>query len=155
MVLADKIQAITEEAIQGTTFFVVDILVTTFRSNTRVAIFLDGDNGIGIDDCAEISRKIDDVIEAENLIEKGYTLEVSSPGLDKPLKHKRQYQRNVGRKLKLLMNDKSEKTGTLLGVTDNGINLMEEIKEKKLKTEKEVNIPFDQINKANIIVVFK
>jgi ribosome maturation factor RimP len=155
MAIVDKITEFVEKNLENTSFFVVDVFLNTFRSSTRIAVFLDGDNGIGVEDCAKVSRALNEELEKGEIIKsEDYTLEVSSPGLDKPLKLKRQYNANIGRKLKIVLNDKSEKTGKLLEVKENEIEIMEEIKVKKKITEKPATILFSDINKANVTVVF-
>jgi ribosome maturation factor RimP len=155
MAIVDKITELVEQELEGTSFFVVDVFLNTFRSSTRIAVFLDGDNGIGVDDCAKVNRALNEILSTGELIKaEDYTLEVSSPGLDKPLKLKRQYNANIGRKLKIVLNDKSEKTGKLLNVNENEIEIMEEIKVKKKITEKPTAILFSDIAKANVTVVF-
>lgn len=155
MTIVDKIAEIVEKNLENTSFFVVDVFLNTFRNSTRIAVFLDGDNGIGVEDCAKVSRALNEELEKGEIIKsEDYTLEVSSPGLDKPLKLKRQYNANIGRKLKIVLNDKSEKTGKLVEVKENEIEIMEEIKVKKKITEKPATILFSDINKANVTVVF-
>jgi len=65
--------------------------------NGKLIILMDGDSGIGIADCAAISRHVGFHLEEENVIEQAYNLEVSSPGIDTPLVLKRQYEKNIGR----------------------------------------------------------
>jgi ribosome maturation factor RimP len=64
-------------------------------------VFIDKPGGVTLDDCAEVSREIDALLEVEDPIPKGYVLEVSSPGLDRPLKSVRDFQRNVGKSLEI------------------------------------------------------
>lgn len=78
-------------------YYLVDIEVKPFRRKTRVAIFVDTDAGIQIDECAELSRQIGDLLDDLEALDEGYTLEVSSPGLDRPLSGERQFQKNIGR----------------------------------------------------------
>lgn len=158
-----RIEEIVEEELQEE-FFLVDVIITGSRksnvtqtANAKILVLIDGDNGITIDTCAEISRKLGETIETENLFESAYLLEVSSPGLDYPLKLKRQYEKNKGRKVKVLANDDQLREGELLEVTDDKILIREETREKgKKKIElKEVEISFSDIKKTNVVISFR
>src|ERR1700733_1851002 len=97
----------------------------------RPDLFLvDGEKGIGIADCAQISRHVGFHLEEENVIEQAYNLEVSSPGIDAPLVLTRQYVKNVGRQLAIKMADGSKKEGKLTGMTEDAVIIEEVIKEK-------------------------
>src|ERR1700744_6674434 len=76
--------------------FLVDVKL---HSNGKLIILVDGDSGIGIAECAQISRYVGFRLEEENAIETAYNLEVSSPGVDTPLTQLRQYTKNIGREL--------------------------------------------------------
>ena len=81
--------------------FLVDLIVTGFSGNQRVLVLIDGEAGLPIETCSLISRKLSNRIEEEDLIEGAFNLEVSSPGIDRPLSLPRQYKKNIGRKLKI------------------------------------------------------
>jgi ribosome maturation factor RimP len=136
--------------------FLVGVTVSDSAVKPKVTIMADGDQGISIDQCASISRRLAKRIEEQQGEEFSYVLEVTSPGIDYPLTTPRQFQRNVGRKLKLKMADGEEKIGILNEVTENGILLTEESKgkNKKLATEA-TSIPLADIVKANIVISFK
>ncbi|HSI91210.1 MAG TPA: hypothetical protein VK927_08845 [Adhaeribacter sp.] len=136
--------------------YLVGVTVSESAVKPKVTVMADGDEGISIDQCASISRRLAKRIEEQQGEEFSYVLEVTSPGLDHPLTSQRQYQRNVGRKLKLKMADGSEKVGLLNEVNENGILLTEETKgkNKKLATEPTA-VPFSEIVKANIVISFK
>ena len=121
----------------------------------KVTVIADGDQGISIDQCATISRRLGRRIEENYGEEISYTLEVTSPGADQPLLYPRQYKRHVGRKIKVVLQDGSEKVGTLDEVTSTGIDLSEEIKEKKKISIQPVQINFSDIAKSTIVISFK
>ncbi|PIQ20875.1 MAG: ribosome maturation factor [Cytophagales bacterium CG18_big_fil_WC_8_21_14_2_50_42_9] len=136
--------------------FIVGINVSESAVKQKVTIIADGDNGISIDQCASISRRLGRRIEEAYGEEISYTLEVTSPGADQPLIYPRQYKRHVGRKLKVTLQDGIEKTGELTEVTPEGIAILEEKKEKgKKATFTPVQIAFAEIAKSNIIITFK
>jgi len=133
--------------------FIVDIKM---HSNGKLVILVDGDNGIGIDDCVAISRHVGFNLEEENVIETAYNLEVSSPGLDAPLKFLRQYIKNVGRNLAIKMADGTKREGRLSSITEDAIVIEEKIKEKGKRAETvESVIPIEQITETKVLISFK
>ena len=136
--------------------FIVDVAVSDSPVRPKITVLADGEQGITIDQCAIISRRINKKIEEEFGEEVSYVLEVSSPGLDFPLTQPQQFKRNIGRNLKLRLQDGAEKTGKLEEVTEAGINLLEEVKQKgKKATYVPVQIPYGDIVKANVVISFK
>jgi len=139
--------------------FLVDISVSSAKNSQKVLVHLDGDEGVNIDICAEISRQLGAMLEEENLISGSFTLEVSSPGLDLPLKLHRQYRKNIGRKIKVLTEDNETRKGVLKEVGEEQIVMLEEMPAKGAKKKKdnvkEVSIPFENIKKTNVLASFK
>ena len=123
--------------------FIVDIKVV---NNAKIIVLLDGDEGVGIHDCALVSRHVGFHLEEENLIEHAYNLEVSSPGLDTPLLSDRQYQKNVGRNVVIKLTDGSKIEGKLLEVKVEGLLIAHSVKEKGKKAQEVESI----IEKSNI-----
>lgn len=122
----------------------------------KLVILMDGDKGIGIADCAAISRHVGFHLEEENVIETAYNLEVSSPGIDQPLTMPRQFVKNVGRTLALKMADGSKREGKLSGLTEDAIIIEETKKEKGKKAEQvESVIPIGQIAETKVVISFK
>jgi ribosome maturation factor RimP len=142
---------------EGENFFVVDVLASASKIKTKVSILLDTDAGISIDECAEISRKVDSRLDELNLLENAYTLEVSSPGVDQPLKLNRQYIKNIGRNVKVLLKDGTEKTGKLEAVSDTAITLsvLTNTKKKQTTPAEPLVLVFDNINKTQVLISFK
>ncbi|MXV50007.1 ribosome assembly cofactor RimP [Pedobacter sp. HMF7647] len=133
--------------------FLVDIKMAP---GNKLLILIDGDNGVDIKDCVAISRHVGFHLEEENAIETAYNLEVSSPGIDTPLKSTRQYQKNVGRLLSVKKTDGSQLEGNLLSVEPEGINIEQQIKVKGKKAElKEVFVPFGEITETKVLISFK
>jgi ribosome maturation factor RimP len=126
------------------------------HSNGKLIVLVDGDNGIGIADCAAISRHVGFHLEEENVIEEAYNLEVSSPGIDTPLVLKRQYAKNIGRTVSIKMGDGTKKEGELLTAGDDFIIITETIKQKGKKAETvESTIPTDKITETKVLISFK
>ncbi len=155
MDLRETIIEISSEYLKDDSFFVVDVVVKGVSGKTKILVLLDGDDGVNIDDCASLSRQIASHIETEELLDIPFILEVSSPGIDHPLKLDRQYKKNVGRALKLATTTGDILTGKLLGVSDSDIELNLEVKEKKKVSYQTVTVPFQEIEKANVLVSFK
>jgi ribosome maturation factor RimP len=119
-------------------------------------ILVDGDKGIGIAECAQISRYVGFKLEEEDVIKTAYNLEVSSPGIDFPLTMTRQYTKNIGRDLAIKMMDGSKHEGTLTAITADAVMIDEIIKEKgKKATVIESVIPIEQITETKVVISFK
>jgi ribosome maturation factor RimP len=102
-------------------YFLVDLRI---KPTNNVKVFLDGDSGITIEKCVQINRKLYKKLEESAIFPSGdFSLEVSSAGLDEPLKLYRQYKKNIGRKVEVLLQDGSQKEGELKDVTEEGIVL--------------------------------
>lgn len=133
--------------------FLVDIIVSS-RNMSKITVVVDGDNGVTIDDCGEISRELSARLDAMNFGTGRYVLEVTTPGLDQPLKLKRQYAKNIGRMLKVHCKDKSIVSAKLVKADNQGIVLSQEVKEGKNRLEKEIQVPFEEIEKAFVQISF-
>src|ERR1700712_3529837 len=154
MNIEKRVKELVEEKIADKpNLFLVDIKM---HSNGKLIILVDGDNGIGIDDCVAISRHVGFHLEEGNVIEAAYNLEVSSPGLDAPLTSIRQYLKNIGRNLAIKMADGTKREGKLNGLTEDAIIIEEKIKEKGKKAEVvESVIPIKQIVETKVLISFK
>jgi ribosome maturation factor RimP len=142
-----------EAILEGGDHFVVDVKITA--DLRRIGVALDGDAGVDIDYCAEVSRKLGAALdELENL--GAYVLEVSSPGADAPMKLLRQLPKHVGRDLKLKKTDGSEIKARLEGVEGSHLLLTYTHKEKGKKAEeRSLSLPFGELEYAKVIISFK
>lgn len=155
MDIAEEIKRMAEEKLVDPSQFIVDIVVSARSGPKKVLVIVDGDAGIGIDDCAALSREVSKALDETGLLgEESYMLEVSTPGLDHPLKLKRQYRKNIGRKLKVKLPDRTVE-GKLEAVTEETITLSQETGSGKKKETKNVDIHFSEIEKAFVLVSFK
>ena len=155
MNIQEKLEKITLNSFDSPALFLVDLNITDSKGPQKVKILIDSDEGLNIDACAKISRKISAAIEEDELFTKNFVLEVSSPGIDYPLKFKRQYQKNIGRKIKVVCNDLEEIEGKLIAVETDSILVGKEEKIKKNKVIKETEISFSEIKKSIVLVTFK
>ena len=124
---------------------IVEIKLVRFRKENRLQIFVDSDEGVRLDDCARLSRRIETIIDENAMFSSVYTLEVSSPGLDRPLITAKDFRRRIGEKVELSFNDTgmAPMTGDLISADDIVL---------QLKTEggtQSVNL--DQIRMGRII----
>ena len=149
-----RVKELVEEKIADKpNLFLVDVKM---HSNGKLMILVDGDNGIGIDDCVAISRHVGFRLEEENVIETAYNLEVSSPGVDTPLTMIRQYVKNIGRNLAIKMADGAKREGKLSGITEDAVIIEETIKNKGKKAETvESVIPINTITETKVLISFK
>jgi ribosome maturation factor RimP len=137
MTLKDTLsQIITEKIITNPEIFLVEVIVAD-KVKKKIMVLLDGDKGVDIDECAKVSRQLGEIIEAENIIEDAYLLEVSSPGLDFPLKLQRQYVANIGRNLKVETSS-GVFNGIIKEVSETGIILEIAIKKSKTQLKKDL-----------------
>ena len=136
-------------------YFLVEVVVSGAQKKSKVLVMIDGDQGVSIDQCAELSRKIAADLEENEIMEEAYRLEVSSPGVEFPLKFERQYPQHTGRKVKITLNSGAEKTGKLLEVSDGILKLDEELKEGKKTKWQEVQIKSEDIKNMIVLVSFK
>jgi len=133
-------------------YFIVEVKI---KPTNNVKIYLDGDQGITIEKCISINRALYKLLEAAVFYPDGdFSLEVSSPGLDEPLKLHRQYEKNVNRPVEVMLNDGVKIEGKLLSVSPTGIEL-EETKGKNKKKEVLLHtFSFDNIKSTKLQVVF-
>lgn len=111
--------------------FLVEIKISP---GNNIKVFIDGDNGVSIDKLVRYNRGLYKQIEECGLFPNGdFSLEVSSPGLDEPLKLRRQYQKNIGRYVEVILKEGSKKEGKLVSVSDDEVVLEEERGKNKKK----------------------
>lgn len=156
MTIETQVQAV-ERMVEGLLaddpqYFLVEVMI---RPTNNVKVFLDGDKGISIEKCISYNRQLYKLLESSSLFPADdFSLEVSSPGLDEPLKLMRQYHKNTGRKVEVLLKDGVKTEGLLKEVTGTGI-IVEETKGKNKKKEViEHNFLFDSIKSTKIQIVF-
>jgi|ERR1035437_425432 ribosome maturation factor RimP len=132
--------------------FLVEVKVIP---GNNIKVFLDADNGITIEKCIKINRALYNQIEESELFPNGdFSLEVSSPGVEEPLKLHRQYKKNIGRTVEVTMNDGTKKEGKLTTVNDDEIIIEEKTGQGKKTVIKTTNILFNQIKYTKVLVTF-
>ena len=143
------------DAISDQELFIVGITVSD-SVMPKVTVTLDGPEGLAIQACATVSRRLARRIDEHYGEESAYSLEVTSPGADQPLTDPRQYPRHIGRSLALKLTDGTEKIGTLIAATPEGVEIEEVIKQKTKKTTLPAAFyPFGDIQEATVVISFK
>lgn len=148
--LTDHIRALVDRVITGSDVYVVEVSVRGERSSTVVEVFIDTDAGISLEQCSAVSRELSVLLDEENVIKGRYRLDVSSPGLGRPLILLRQYRKNIGRACSVTVRSASGSVrhdGTLAGVTDGSVSVT--------VRGKDLDIPFADIVQTVIVPTFK
>jgi ribosome maturation factor RimP len=143
---------ITDFLAQSDDLFLVELKITP---GNQITVLLDGDKGITIEKCTTINRALYKYIEQSGLFADGnFSLEVSSPGVGKPLKLFRQYKKNVGRNLEVELADGTKSEGKLTEADEEGITIEEKEGKGKKMTVKITRILFNQIKEATVLITF-
>ena len=132
--------------------FLIDIVT----NGTKIQVFLDADEALTFRRCQKMSRYLEPILDDANYQGGKYILEVSSPGVDRPLKLLRQYVKNIGRSIKFEMNDRQTVTGKLVAVNDGVLSIeMVDPEDKKKKAKINRELKLDDVKKALVQISFK
>ena len=145
-----ELRSLMEPIMEAEEMELVDI---EYKSGPKgvLRIFIDKAGGVNISDCEEISSKVGAFLDLEDIIGSQYVLEVSSPGLDRPLKNEADYRRNKGKRVKIyidgLLKGKKTLIGQIISASDQKVNLKE-------KSGKIINVPIADIAKGVLEIDF-
>ncbi len=145
------VNRLIEPVLEEMGFELVDTEYLSEQGKWVLRIYADGEGGITVGDCARISKEISALIEAKDVLQHEYILEVSSPGLNRPLKKERDFQGAVGKKIKVKMHNpvKDQKNFTgYLKAYKNGLLYIE-------MTDKLVHLPWQDVKKVNLVYEFE
>lgn len=145
----ENIIQISNEIAEKLGYFVIDILYRGDNRKRIIEIYVDAEKNINADDLAEISREINSVLDEKDLIKDSYRLEVSTPGVDRPLKFLQQYPKHINRKFEITYKTGEEKkslTGKLLSVEREELTFLSE--------GKNFIIEFKNITTAKVLISF-
>ena len=132
--------------------FLVEIRI---KPTNNIKVFIDADQGVQLSDLINYNRKLYKDLEESGLFPNDdFSLEVSSPGLDEPLKLHRQYKKNLGRYVEVTLKDTTKQEGKLIESTEDGIVIEVEEGKGKKKTIKQETILFDNIKTTKIQIRF-
>ena len=151
---AEIVRAVAARVVSARGYELVDVDVTRVKGGHFVRLYVDKPGGIGLDELQQVSVEVSAILDVEDPIDSSYTLEVSSPGLDRPLKSEADYGRFVGRLVKLSSYEPVEGrrhwTGRLEGIADGVV---------RVRLEKEgglvASIPYAKISHGRLEVEFK
>lgn len=149
----ERIRDLLEARFEGTSFFIVELKPTP---SNKIQIFVDKDENITSGDCVKIFKYLKGQLEEEGIWHENLFLEVSSPGMSKPFKVERQFQKNLGRHVIVQLIDGNKREGILKSATESEIVVDEYIQQKKKKKPiiQETTIPFDTIKHVKKKVTF-
>jgi ribosome maturation factor RimP len=143
----ENIREISRQVAEENNLFLIDFIVRGLESNRVIEIFIDGEKNISADECAQVSREITKQIDEQELL-KSYRLDVSSPGVDRPLLFLKQYPKHLNRlfEIEFKASDSSSTfKGRLMSVEDEVLTF---------KSEKEIKLKFSDIINAKVLVSF-
>lgn len=141
-----KVMEVVKETLEGGPLFLVGMKITP---DNRIFIDIDGDEGVTIDDCIELSRKVENSLNRD---EEDFELNVSSAGADSPLKMPRQYKRHVGRELSVTTNEGEKNEGVLTEADEQGITL--KTRGTKKQAGEELHYKYSEIKTAKVVIKF-
>ncbi|MBE0551662.1 MAG: hypothetical protein IH619_04705 [Ignavibacterium sp.] len=145
----ENIVRISNEIAEKLNFFVIDI---NFRGDSRkkiIEVFVDAEKNIDADNLAEISREINSIIEEQDIIQQAYRLDVSTPGVDRPLKFLKQFPKHINRNFEV-----TYKTGDEIKTINGKLLSVEREELTFLSDKKEFLIEFNNITTAKVIISF-
>ena len=152
--LKEKVTALLEEALkEDQSLFLLDFSVS---ADNKIKVVLDGDNGVTLQDCMNVSRAIEHNLDRE---EEDFALEVASAGAASPLKLPRQYSKNIGRKLEVKTQEE-EFEGKLTEASESDITLEWKVREPKpvgkgkITVQKKQTIAISDIKEAKVVLKF-
>lgn len=154
MITEQQIKKLVEEKTSGTEIFPVEI---TVKPGNKINVLIDSDKGVAISDCVNVSRHIEGNLNREI---EDFELQVSSSGIDQPLRITRQYKKYIGKQVQVITKAGDKITGELLNANDEGIEVEERKKEKvEGKKSKQLivnkhNLNFNQIKETRIVISF-
>ena len=151
MALKDQISELVTPAVSDQGFYLEDVHVATPGSHRIVTCIVDGDASLNLDQVTTVSRVISELLdEAAFMGETPFTLEVTSPGVDRPLTQPRHFAKNIDRLLKIIKLDGSEVTGRILSNTDQDVTLTVTVKKEIIKQ----TVSLSEIKRAVVEIEF-
>jgi len=143
----ENIREIAQQVAEQNNLFLIDLIVRGSESSRVIEVFIDGEINITADECALVSREISKQIDEKELL-KSYRLDVSSPGVERPLIYLKQYQKHLNRLFEIEFNVSDLPTtfkGKLISVEDEVLTF---------QSNKEIKIKFQDMVKAKVLVSF-
>ena len=150
--ICGRVEAIARPILEALRLELVEIEFKRTGREAVLRLFIDKDGGVMLDDCADVSRELSLILDVEDFIPCAYTMEVSSPGLDRPLKTQADYERFAGRLIKVrtyepFADDDGNRRKTFLGTLE---GLSDGVVRMKLTEGQTAAIPLERVAKANL-----
>jgi len=150
--ICGRVTAIAQPILESLRIELVDIEYRRSGKELILCLFIDKEGGVTIDDCADVSRELSAIIDIEDFIPGNYSLEVSSPGLDRPLKKNSDYEKFAGRLVKIktyepFQDESGNRRKTFLGHL---VGLKDGLVVVKLTEGQTASIPLERVAKANL-----
>lgn len=150
---SDRLRALLDPIVTGAGVDLEDVKVTTAGKRRQLMVVVDADGGVQLDLVAELSRDISKVLdESEAMGGAPYVLEVTSPGVDRPLTEPRHFRRAIGRLVKARLEDGGELTARITAVDDNGLDM--EVPGVKGRRPTQRRLAFSEIVRARVEIEF-
>ena len=143
-----KTEALVLPIMEANNFELVDVEYVKEAGNWYLRVYVDKEGGIAVDDCEVVSRALSDKLDADDFIEDSYILEVSSPGLGRPLKKEKDYVRSIGKEVDIHLYKSIDKQKEFTGV------LKSYTKEEIVLQIEDADVIFDRANVALIRLSF-
>jgi ribosome maturation factor RimP len=150
MSLQDSLTDLLKPAVENAGFFLEQVLISNPGNHRILTCVVDGTKPLNLDEVTVVSRLISELLDETTLIDDAFTLEVTSPGVDRPLTERRHWEKNVTRIISMVMNDGTALTGRLTELRADDATFVENIK-GRMKTH---IIVLADIKKANVEVEF-
>lgn len=145
-----EVTDLVEPVVEDNGLELVDIEYRREPNGYVLRIIIFKDDGVTVDDCSEVSREVSQLLDVEDLLDHGYNLEVSSPGLTRPLKSRRDFERNIGEKVELTCTLEEGGTETVSGV-------IRQVEEDSINLETDdglISLPMARIIKGKLVIEF-
>ena len=145
-----KVEALLRMTVEGMGCEIWGVEFLSQGRHSKLRLYIDKADGVSIDDCAKVSRQVSDVLDVENMFTKGYTLEVSSPGMDRILFNAEQYESHVGETVDVRLNFPLEGKKRVVGLLA-GVENAEAIVQAD---GEEYVLPLENVQRARIVPQF-
>lgn len=153
--MREKVEELVARALEkNDSLFLIQLEIT---ADNHIRIIIDGDNGVTVDDCVEVSREVEHNLDREEL---DFSLEVMSAGVSEPLTLPRQYRKNIGRNLKIKTQSGENLEGELIAASDENCTLTwtqrepKPVGKGKVTVNKEAVVPYTDIMEAKVMITF-
>lgn len=148
--IVQSVTELIEPVVRDENLELVDVEYKKEGKNWYLRIYIDKDGGVSVEDCQKVSRQIEDMIQIDEIIHSAYILEVSSPGLDRPLKKEKDLLRSIGKKVSVTTYSPIDKQRNFVGI-------IKDFSNQTLSLDvngKSVAIPFEVIANTKLVIEF-